>query len=434
MTSKRSLVLLLAMTLSLLVGCAKKTSTLGGPTQTSGSSNANNSSSSPNSLTIQTYKPSQYGNITSIPVFIKNTGENNTAIDSNSFTLKIGKASYQFYSPDSGASDFHYSLQSSNQFNSIVTFKTGSLSKAKLSKANVYYKTANGKDYKAEIVSANTNWSELSQNSIVSSKTNLGDYYQKAKQYLSDKDNTQKPADLKENFDDQNYNQLTGTIVANSKESSNTVAIILNNGTNTDMNLNLQSIELETNNHTDILVSPVWQNFNLILPANKKSVAVIPLEQKVKIDDEPFKVKLKAGNNDDTGSSNNNYFNSTEGFHPLSLVFSSTPKNGDLFTLTPDQIGDLSNIKTSYIFNDNGVTFNCDNQSDFTVSAMVTSFYLESGKDKLYATTKNNTAFDQEIAPNTKQSVQLEFKNVSTFLKAHHKVSLKYIDTVLSKH
>lgn len=432
MNRKPKIVLALLASLPLFVGCAKQTNSLAGTSKTNNSSSADESSS-PNSLTIKNYKPCQEGNITSMPVFISNNGENNTSIDSNSFTLRVGKAKYKYYSPASGANDFHYSLQSGNQFNSLVTFKTGSLSKKQLANARIYYQTTNGKDEKSSLVSANTNWQSLTQNSMISNHLDLGDYYQKAKQYLADKSNTQNPTDLKENFDDPNYNKLTGTLVANGKSASTEVAVLFNNNTNTDMNLSLRSVELENNNHTDILVSPVWQNFNLNLPANKTSIAVIPFQQSIDSTAVPYQVKIQSGGNSDSDS-NNTFTNTSQGFHPLNLVFAPIKNNSDLFELTPDQIAHLDSIAAKYDFQNDRVNFVCDNKSDFTVSSMITSFYLESGKDKLYATADGNSAINQQIEPNNKQTIILKFNDLQKFLAAHKKVNLKYLSTVVSKH
>uniref|UniRef100_UPI00262AD516 hypothetical protein n=1 Tax=uncultured Lactobacillus sp. TaxID=153152 RepID=UPI00262AD516 len=282
------------------------------------------------SMVVARGKVSQSVGLLSVPVVLKNTGSNNTVINSKNFTLKIENQSIKPISIPGEASDYHLDFSSGKVFNGIISFYLGTdLSKKQIKNMKLYYTLDNDKKVEASVLDTT-----VDQKNIASSMTNqltpIGEYYRNIISFVkSVQSNKGNPPTIKNQFNDEKYDRFKLWVVIPSSNSRYIVVKALNQ-TNTDITVPLSDFEISDRDNNETQISPAYRNYNLLIPHGKYATAVIPLENNISDKAKPYTTKLRTNNSE--------FFDTKKSIYPVETVFGEGGKDlTNLFILSPSQ-------------------------------------------------------------------------------------------------
>lgn len=236
------------MSSMLLAGCGNRATT---PNKDQfGGQTADKSNSQPTlKVVLQHGKYQQAAGLLSVPVVMANKGTNSTLVDSNNFTLHIGKYTFKPYQLGGEPADFHYNFAANNTWQNTISFNIGThLTKQELKSVKLTYKTDNGKTITASHMDNTISQSKTRVNmQHAIAPIDLGTYYQQSEKYLTEVNkmkahnaNATVPS-LDDRFQDDRFDQfkLWVAIPSTGDAGSKTAALKFYNGTRKDFSCHM---------------------------------------------------------------------------------------------------------------------------------------------------------------------------------------------------
>ncbi|MEO5289303.1 hypothetical protein [Limosilactobacillus allomucosae] len=357
----------------MLAGCGNNKATIASKESNRQASSSVSSSQSALQIAFKHGKYEQASGLLSVPVVMKNTGSNSTLIDSNNFTLHVGKVKLHPYQLGAEPADYHIDFGTGNIWQNTLTFNTGvHLTDSQLKEVKLTYMTDSGKVITAEKLGLTASQSENRVSLSSVNTTDLGSYYKQTEDYIKQvkKEKEENPdtqvESLKDEFQDDKYDQLRAWVAVPStgpKGSSNVVLKVLNN-TNSDFTLSYGDFELVDGSGNEIRVDATYRQYTLYIPHGKYTTVAIPMENSISSQNRPYHVELRQ-------NQGGNFFTTKDGFNPIEIAFSNQVDANVLFSLSPAKYPQKSiqwsnqNVKDNAITADVKLTdyFNLDNKS-----------------------------------------------------------------------
>lgn len=332
------------MSSMLLAGCGNRATT---PNKDQfGGQTADKSNSQPTlKVVLQHGKYQQAAGLLSVPVVMANKGTNSTLVDSNNFTLHIGKYTFKPYQLGGEPADFHYNFAANNTWQNTISFNIGThLTKQELKSVKLTYKTDNGKTITASHMDNTISQSKTRVNmQHAIAPIDLGTYYQQSEKYLTEVNkmkahnaNATVPS-LDDRFQDDRFDQfkLWVAIPSTGDAGSKTAALKFYNGTRKDFFLPYGDFELVDKDGNEIQVDPSYRNYQISIPHGKYTTVTVPMESKLTPADGPYHVEVRV---DASGTSpSSSFFDTTKGFNAAEVMFSNEVDIDTLFSMSADK-------------------------------------------------------------------------------------------------